>query len=127
MKSILALCLVALGAAAAWRYAHRAPPDISEARAKQLADEALLDFCQMEGPVGAVCPYFVSKGTQAPTDDRFRWAFPFLDTHAEPWKHVVISVGLKGEISTSYTNPPVDPALADPTLSAAPPEAPPSP
>lgn len=114
MKGVLALFLLGLGAAAAWKHARRQPPDISESHARQLADDALLDFCQMEGPVGAVCPYFVFTATQAPTDVRFRWAFPYLDTHAEPWKRVVISVGPQGETSTVYTNPPVDPALAAP-------------
>lgn len=111
MRKLIFLAAVLFAGGGWWRLSHREPPDITEDHARELADDALLDFCQMEAAAQAVCPYFIFQEVRAPADARFRWAFRYLDTHTETWKQVVVAVSAKGELSTEYTTPTPDPAL----------------
>lgn len=135
MRNTLLLAALALAGLAAWKFAHREPPDITEAQARALADNALMDFCLSEK---SICPDFVLKGEEPPTDNRFHWGYHFLNVHTDPWKKVFISVGKKGELSVEFTTmapafetlPPDFPApgaspAASPPGSAPPPEVPP--
>ena len=79
---------------------------VSDILALPAPDDKLLDFCVSEK---SVCPYFIFQGPLEPTDKRFHWAYPFLDTHLEPWKKIVISVGLKGDSSVEFSTPPSAP------------------
>ncbi len=110
MGKILTLAVAGLVALGAWKYAHREPPDITEAQARKIAEDALEDFCLDEK---SVCPDFSLKGEETPHDKRFKWGYRYENRHENPGKGILVSVGRKGDKSVELTMlPALDPADA---------------
>ena len=96
MKATL-LVLILVGAGVYW---YTRPPgelaDISESKAKEIADEAMIDFCAGEA---SECGVYGYKGTAAPTDARFTWAFVWVSQFIDPPRKWTVMVGKKGDHS----------------------------
>lgn len=93
--TILALAL------GAWACGEK--PDISETKAQAIAEKEMLGYC---GAEGGKCSEFFSKGSIAPPDARFKWAYQWTSEFAEPRRKLVVMVGRKGETSVMLENLP---------------------
>jgi len=82
------------------------PPEISEDKARELADTALLDFCSAED---VLYSDFGPAEAQTPQDERFKWGYQFLNTTEDPWKKVAVSVSALGEVSVEFDMLPAEP------------------
>ncbi len=78
-------------------------PDISETRARAIAEKQLDQFCGRGGEGGdAKCTDFYFKGQFPPSEDRFKWSYHFLSEFTDPRKLVIVSVSPKGEFAVQF-------------------------
>lgn len=104
-----AAAVVLLGGLAVWNTGFRPPPDITEERAREIADLELLDFCSQPEEFEAAHHNFRLKEQRTAADSRFRWTYHFLDDTGDPWHNILIHVGPKGGTNVEYRPEPPAP------------------
>ncbi|MFH2205139.1 MAG: hypothetical protein ABIJ96_18670 [Elusimicrobiota bacterium] len=93
-KLLVLLVLAAAGGGVYWLFSGSEPPDITDERAKEIAEGAIYDFAQEES--GDFVD-FIAQGEQPPKDEKYKWAFHFKNTKHRPCLEVIILVTGKGE------------------------------
>lgn len=116
---LIIVILLALGAAGFMMFRPTAPVEISEAKAKEIAERGLREFCKREN---ASCAEYAFKNQEPSTDSRYHWSFHYVAVWATPKTKVIIYVGKLGNYNMEmmeYT-PPEGEATAEAPPSAAP-------